>query len=89
MNDDRRWLDDPRNVGRIVYGLVALCGLALVADLLYDKHPHFSVEGWPAFYALYGFVGSVLLVLTAKQLRRLLKRGEDYYERPDKDHDER
>jgi hypothetical protein len=85
---DRRWLDEPRNVTRIVYGLAALCALALLADLCYAKHPYFTVEGWPAFYAGYGFVGSVLLVLTARQLRRLLRRGEDYYERPEQPRDD-
>lgn len=81
--DDRRWLDEPRNVTRIVHGLAVLCALALLADFFYTKHPHFSVEGWPAFYAVYGFVGSVTLVLTAKALRRLLMRDEDYYEPPE------
>lgn len=89
MNDDQRWLDEPRNVTRIVYALGALCGLALIADFFYTKHPHFAVEGWLSFYPIYGFVGSVLLVLAAKQLRRLLKRDEDYYERPEKDHHDR
>ncbi len=83
-DDDRRWLDEPRNVTRVVYGLVALCGVAVVADLFYDKHPHFGVEGWFAFYPVYGFAGSVLLVLAAKRLRGILRRDEDYYER---DHD--
>jgi len=86
--DDRRWLDEPRNVTRIVYGLAALCALALLADAFYAKHPYFAVEGWPAFYPGYGFVGSLLLVLTAKQLRRLLRRDEDYYERPEKPRDD-
>lgn len=81
MNDDRRWLDEPRNVTRIVYGLAALCALALIADLFYDKQPHFGADGWFAFYPVYGFAGSVALVLLAKQLRRVLKRDEDYYER--------
>jgi hypothetical protein len=88
VNDDRRWLDEPRNVTRIVYGLAALCALALVADFFYAKHPYFAVEGWPAFYPVYGFAGSVLLVLTAKWLRRLLRRDEDYYERPERDGDD-
>ncbi|HEX2133883.1 MAG TPA: hypothetical protein VHH15_20250 [Actinophytocola sp.] len=78
--DDRRWLDDPRNVTRVVYGLVALCALAAVADLFYAKHPHFAFEGWFGFYAGYGFLGSVGLVLAAKGLRRWLRRDEDYYE---------
>ena len=81
MNDrDPRWLDDPRNVTRIVYGLVTLCALAFLADLFYGKHPHFGFEGWFGFYAVYGFLGSVGLVLSAKWLRRWLKRDEDYYE---------
>lgn len=83
--EDRRWLDEPRNVTRLVYGLAALCALALLADLFYTKHPYFSVERWPAFFAVYGIVGSVTLVLTAKALRRLLRRDEDYYEPPEQD----
>jgi hypothetical protein len=87
VNDKRRWLDEPRTVTRIVSGLAVLCALALVADLFYTKLPHFTVEGWPAFYPVYGFVGSVLLVLAAKRLRRLLRRDEDFYERTGRDRD--
>lgn len=86
--DDRRALDDPRTVNRIVYGLAALCALALVADFFYAKHPHFSFEGWPGFYAVYGFTGSVALVLAAKRLRRPLRRDEDYYEPPERGRDD-
>lgn len=82
-DDDRRWLDDPRNVTRVVYGLAVLCGLAFLADFFYTKHPHFAFEGWFGFYAVYGFAGSVGLVLSAKWLRRVLRRDEDYYERLD------
>ena len=88
MSDDRRWLDEPRNVTRIVYLLAGLCALALVADFFYAKHPYFDVERWPGFYAVYGFVVSVTLVLTAKQLRKLLRRDEDYYEPPERDGDD-
>lgn len=80
MNDDRRWLDDPGNVTRIVYGLYTLCGLAFLADLFYAKDGHFGFEHWFGFYAAFGFIVSVSLVLTAKQLRRVLRRDEDYYE---------
>jgi hypothetical protein len=86
--DDPRWLDDPRHVTLVVRGLGTLCVLALVADLFYDKHPKFGFEGWPAFYAVYGFVGSVGLVLTAKWLRRWLMRPEDYYEPLDRGPDD-
>jgi hypothetical protein len=32
------------------------------------------------FYAFYGFVACVLLVLIAKQMRKVLMRKEDYYD---------
>ncbi|MGV0742386.1 hypothetical protein [Mycolicibacterium sp. XJ870] len=83
IDDERRWLDEPRTVTRIVYGLTALCTAALIADLFYIKHPYFDIERWPGFYAVYGFVVSLTLVLTAKQLRKVLQRNENYYESPE------
>lgn len=88
MTDDRRWLDRPRNVDRLVRGLYLVCGLAFLADLVYRKHPHFGFEHWFGFYAAFGFVVSVTLVLTAKQLRRVLRRDEDYYEPPERASDD-
>lgn len=81
MNDERRWLDEPRNVRRVVFGVYLGCGLLFLADLVYTKSSHFPFENWFGFYAIFGFVVSFTLVLTAKQLRRLLRRDEDYYER--------
>jgi hypothetical protein len=86
--EDRRWLDDPRNVTRIVYGLAGLCALALLADFFYLKHPFFDIEEIHGFYAVYGFVVSAALVLTAKQMRKVVGRPEDYYERGFDDHHE-
>ena len=82
MNDDRdRWLDRPRNITRLVYGLYALCAALLLADLFYEKHSHFAFEHWFGFFAFFGFGAYVFIVLSAKGLRRLIKRPEDYYER--------
>ena len=80
MSDDLRWLDDARHVTWLVRGLYVACALAFLADLFYAKDAHFLVEQWFGFYAVFGFVVSVMLVLTAKQLRRVLRRDEDYYE---------
>ncbi len=75
------WLDEPRNVRTIYLGL-ALFGLAwLLADFFLDKHEDVGFAGWFGFYALYGFIGCVVLVLTAKALRVVLMRREDYYDR--------
>ena len=81
MPDDRRfWLDHRRNVTKMVWGLVALCVLLFVADAFYDKHPHFVAEGYFGFFGVFGFVVCVGLVLAAKAMRVVLKRGEDYYD---------
>ena len=74
------WLDQPRNVNRLVYGLVLICGVLLLADFFYHKHIHFAFEGWFGFFAWYGFLVCVGLVLLAKALRRIVKRDEDYYD---------
>lgn len=75
------WLDDRRNVDRLVYGLYAACALLLLGDVFVPKHGPFAVEHWFGFYGWYGFVACVALVIAAKGLRRILKRPEDYYDR--------
>jgi hypothetical protein len=39
-----------------------------------------SWEGLWGFYGLFGFIGIVVLILLAKQLRKLVMREEDYYD---------
>ncbi len=81
MNEERRyWLDDPKNVNKIVYTLYAVCALLVLLDLTYHKHGHYGFEEWIGFHGWYGFVSCVLLVLAAKVLRVILKREEDYYD---------
>lgn len=78
--EKRYWLDDMRNVDRLVYGLYVLCGLLVVIDIFVPKHGPFAIEHIFGFYAWYGFISCVALVLVAKQLRRFVMRPEDYYE---------
>ena len=75
------WLDSSENVTKLYRGLWVL-GLALMAiDLVLHKHEDFAFAAWISFYCLFGFFACVVLVLVAKQLRGLLMRDEDYYER--------
>ncbi|MDP2621327.1 MAG: hypothetical protein Q8P46_14335 [Hyphomicrobiales bacterium] len=76
----RYWLDDRRNVDRLVYGLYTVCGLLFAIDIFVEKHGPFAIEHVFGFYALYGFVGAFGLVLAAKQMRRIVMRREDYYD---------
>lgn len=74
------WLDEPRNVDRIVYAVYAICGLLLALDIVTPKHGPFAIEHLFGFYGIYGFVACVGLVLAAKAMRRVLIRPEDYYD---------
>lgn len=74
------FLDNPKNVKRIVHGLVACCILLFGLDFILHRHTQHPLEEIPGFYALYGFVACVILVLLAKELRKLIMRGEQYYQ---------
>ena len=84
--------DEPRNVRRVLRGLYAICAALFLidaVDFLLHKFAGFSAlrheEGpldWlPGYYGIYGFVACALLVLAAKELRKILMRDEDYYDR--------
>ncbi len=77
----RTWLDERRNVDKIFWAVVAICAVLIAADFFYDKHAKFKLEGIFGFYGIFGFVCCVFLVLAAKELRKILKRSEDYYDR--------
>jgi len=80
-NDKRYWLDEPANVTKLYRGLWAVGIVLVLCDLLLHKHEVFTIAGWFSFYGFFGFVACVVLVVSAKGLRRLLMRDEDYYER--------
>ena len=70
---------DKFNVRRVLYSLYVCCAILPIIDFLYHRHSLHPWESWPGFYAVYGFVGCVLLVLIAQLLRWLVKRPENYY----------
>lgn len=81
MADDKRHVfDEPANVRRVLRGLYAACLAALLADFFVHRHGRFPGEGLWGFYGIYGFVACVILVLLAKEMRKVLMRREDYYD---------
>lgn len=74
------WLDQPRNVNKIVWALAGACAVLFLADFFYHKHGHFDFENWIGFYGWYGFLAYCFIVLSAKALRKVLRRDEDYYD---------
>ena len=72
--------DNPRNVRRVVLGLVGVCVILISLDLVLHRHVSHPWEAMFGFYAVYGFAACVLLVLLAKEMRKVLIRNEDYYD---------
>ena len=82
MSDDqkRHIFDNPRNVRRVRLALYSVGALSLVAEIFIKRKADHPWEALPGFYALYGFVACAILVLVAKELRKVLRRKEDYYD---------
>lgn len=55
--------------------------LLLLLEFFIKKEPYFGCAGFPAFYALYGFLSCAVIIAVSKLLGRLwLQKGEDYYD---------
>lgn len=74
------FFDKPKNVEMILRVFYVVCVLLVLADFAVHRHIYVSFEEIPAFYALYGFVACVVLVVLAKIMRKFLMRDEDYYD---------
>jgi len=72
--------DNPRNVTRLLRGFYLVCAILLILDFALHRHVIHSWENIPGFYAIFGFVACVLLVLIAKEMRKVVMRKEDYYD---------
>ena len=84
MENEKKYIfDNPDNVKRVLYILVACCVLLFALDFVIHRHVMHSWENLWGFYPVYGFVGCVILVLVAKWMRTFLMRAEDYYDEGD------
>lgn len=81
MNTEKQHVfDDPRNVKRLLWVLYAICSGLVLIDFVHHRHVVHSWENMWGFYAAFGFVACVALVLIAKEMRKVLMRGETYYD---------
>jgi len=72
--------DNPKNVKRVILFLFVICGISLGLDFVIHRHVDHPWEAMFGFYALYGFAACVVLVLIAKEMRKVIMRAEDYYD---------
>ncbi|WP_252097655.1 hypothetical protein [Pseudoalteromonas sp. NBT06-2] len=68
-----------KNMSCFVYLFSTICMILFALDFMLYRHGNHPLESIPGFYAFYGFIGCVLLVIIAKWLRAVLMRPENYY----------
>lgn len=78
--EKRHLFDNPRNVTRAIRVLYGVCALSLGVEFFVDRHVDHPWEAMFGFYSLYGLVACVILVLLAKEMRKVLMRKEDHYD---------
>ncbi len=73
--------DNPGNVVLVRKVLFAVCALLIAVNFFVPMHGEFFWERYVGFFAAFGFVACVGLVVAARRiLRPLVRRDEDYYD---------
>ena len=81
MKDEKQyWLDKPGNLERLLRWFYIICAALFAADFVIHRHVVHTWENLFGFYGIFGFVACVILVVVAKEMRKVLMRKEDYYD---------
>jgi|GEM_PF-5661927 len=73
------WVESPASIALAIKILAGLCAFLFLLDIIVHRHSYAPGEGIWGFYAFTGFIAFTLIVLGAKQLRKLILRDENYY----------
>ena len=77
------WADTP-GFRRLFLGALLLAALLSAAagfvPAFQKKEPHFALEAFPVFFAVFGFVMFAAIVLIGQHLRKIVGRDEGYYD---------
>ncbi len=88
MNNDRQddhWLTRPETIRKLWWGFSIVLALTVLAQAFIYIKGYFAVDSWFGFGAAFGFLSCLAMVVFAKLLGYVLKRGEDYYASGDDD----
>lgn len=76
----KHWLMRAESIRLLWIIFIVILVVTVSSELLIHKHEHFGVDGTFGFSAWYGFLTCAAMVVGAKVLGYVLKRGENYYD---------
>lgn len=77
---EKHWLVRPETIRWLWRGGLVILALMVLADFFIHTHSSFQIDGSFGFYAWYGLVVCIAMVLFAKALGIFLKRKDTYYD---------
>ncbi len=85
MSDPKRpeephWLVRPGTIRLLWWIFSGVLALTVALQIWIHLHAYFGVDGWFGFYAAFGLLSCVAMVLFAKLLGFVLKRPDTYYD---------
>ena len=78
--EEKHWLVRPETIRWLWRGGFVVLALVVLADFFIHTHEYFQIDGTFGFYAWYGLVVCIGMVLLAKGLGIFLKRKDTYYD---------
>ena len=70
-----------RKMGNYASLFLVFIGIFLIiSEFFVNRHGEIKLEDFPIFPVIYGFSASIFIVVVGIILRRILMRGEDYYD---------
>jgi hypothetical protein len=80
QNEQLHWLVRPKTIRLLWWIFGVILALTVAAQFFIHLHEYFTVDGWFGFYAVFGFVSCLGMVLFAKVLGFVLKRPDTFYD---------
>ena len=78
--EKKRWLLRKENIRTLWIIFIVILSVTVIAGLFVHQHESFGIEDSFGFFAWYGFITCVAMVVFAKLLGLILKRPENYYD---------
>ena len=77
---NKHWLLRKENIRKLWVGFIIIMAITVLAGLFVQQYEPFGIEDSFGFFAWYGFITCVAMVLLARLLGLILKRPENYYD---------